>query len=61
MNFTKGTHSGELTFAQDKRSDSWTGITMECDAGDVLGVLVTQEDGTNEVTGGFLEMDATVL
>ena len=61
MNFTKGTHSGELTFAQDKRSDSWTGITMECDRGDVLGVLVTQEDGTNEVTGGFLEMDATVL
>ena len=61
MNFTKGTHSGELTFAQDKRSDAWGSITMECDRGDELWVLVTQEDETNEVSNGVLEMDATVL
>ena len=61
INFTKGTHSGELTFAQDKRTDAWASITMACDRGDILGVLVTQEDGRNEVTTAFLEMDATVL
>jgi len=59
MDFTKGTNTAALTFAQDKRQDSWGTLTMECDAGDVLGVLVTQEDGTNEVTDATLELKVT--
>jgi hypothetical protein len=54
MNFTKGTHVGELTFPQDKRKDRWTGITLDCAKGDLLGVVCTQEDGTNEVTNAML-------
>jgi len=54
--FTKGTGSGELTWAQDKRSDAWGSLTMDVDAGDNLGVVVTQEDGTNEIAGALLEM-----
>lgn len=57
MNFTTGVVSNELTWAQDKGTDSWTGITgtgtgslMTCAAGDVIGILITQEDGTNELS-----------
>jgi hypothetical protein len=58
-NFTQGLSSGELAFAQDKRQDSWTiSSGLVCAQGDVLGVLVTQEDGTNEVTNGVLELTA---
>jgi len=60
-NFTKGTTSAEMTFAQDKRNDTWDGDTCECDAGDIIWPLVTQEDGTNEAGPVTLEMDATRL
>jgi len=60
-NFTKGTTSAEMTFAQDKRMDAWSGDSMECDAGDILWPLVTQKDGTNEAANVTIEMDATVL
>lgn len=59
MNFTNGQHSGELTFAQDKRSDSWSSLELDCNAGDVLGVVVVQEDGTNEIINGLLELTVT--
>ena len=60
MDFTTGAHSGELTFAQDKRMDSWSSLTMAASAGDLLGVLVTVEDGTNEAANVVLEIDATL-
>lgn len=56
MNFTRGTHSGELTFAQDLATDRWSGLSMRCEAGDEIGVLCTQEDGTNEVDDCTLEL-----
>lgn len=67
MNFTKGTYSLELTFAQDKRQEIFTGTDLKAasagvdvDAGDVLGLIVTQEDGTNELTNATVELTATL-
>lgn len=60
MNYTTGAHSGELIFEMDKRSQRWTGLSLAVTAGDVLGVLVTQEDGTNEPSGVMLELGQTV-
>ena len=57
-NFTKGTSSAELTFAQDQRFDAWTGLSIACDAGDKLGLLIPQQDDANEPTDIFLEIDA---
>ena len=56
MNFTTGAHSGELTFAQEKRQDRWTGLTLAVTRGDILGVLCTQEDGTNEVINAVVQL-----
>lgn len=56
INYTTGAHSGELTFGQDQRTDRWTGLTLTVSAGDVLGVLCTQEDGTAEPSNVLLEL-----
>lgn len=71
MNFTTGLHSGVAgaanVWAQDKRQGSWstagagaaamTGVA--CSTGDVLGVLNTAEDGTNEPTNVMLELNVS--
>ena len=60
MNFTSGVHSSELTWAQDQAIDAWTlGAALVCAAGDDLGILITQEDGTNEITDVDLELTWT--
>jgi len=58
MNFTKGTNSAELTWAQDRRNEVWANINVACEENDVIGVVVTQEDGTAEVTNAILEVEA---
>ena len=58
MNFTKGVNSVELTWPQDRRNEVWADIAVACAENDVIGVVVTQEDGTNEVTNGLLEIEA---
>ena len=61
MNFTTGDHSGELTWAQDKAVDAWTlGTPLTVTAGDDLGILVTQEDGTNEISNADFELTYTM-
>lgn len=59
VNFTTGATSGELTWAAAKRQDRWSALTLDAAAGDVLGVVVTSEDGTNEVVNGALELTIT--
>lgn len=60
MNFTTGAHSGELTWAQDQRQDAWASLTLAVNAGDELGVLVTQEDsGNNDPTDVMIELGVT--
>ena len=68
MNFTKGTYSLELTWSQDKRTDRWTTTALkaasagvDCDAGDVVGFLCTQEDGAQDITNAVIELDVTPL
>lgn len=61
MNFTSGDHSGELTFAQDIRATNYDITDMSVTEGDLLGVLVTQEDGTAEVINAALQVSVTVL
>lgn len=56
VNFTTGGHSGELTFAQDQRCDEFTDVGLVVSKDDELGVICTQEDGTNEPTGVLLEL-----
>ena len=56
MNFTTGEHSGELSWVEDQRSDAWSSLTLDVNAGDELGVLVTQEDETDEIINAMLEM-----
>lgn len=58
FNFTKGTYSAELTWPQDRRNEVWANINVVCDANDVIGVVVTQEDGAAEVTDAILEIEA---
>ena len=57
VNFTKGTFSNQLTWAQTKRAESWWGTALktgtgliECNLNDEIGFVVHQEDGTNELT-----------
>lgn len=66
VNFTTGVVSQELTWVQDKATDSWTGITgtgvgskLTCSTGDVIGILVTQEDGTNELSNVHMNFTLT--
>lgn len=56
VNFTTGATTSELTWAQDLRVDRWTSLSLAVTAGDELGVLVTQEDGTNEIENAMLEI-----
>ena len=60
FNFTKGTHTAVLTFAQDRRRETLTGLTLACDAGDNLSLLMTQEDGSAEMGPVTLEIGATL-
>ena len=60
FNFTKGTSTAALTFVQDRRSEAWTGLALACDAGDSLGVVLSQEDGTNEMGPFVVELNATL-
>ena len=55
VDITTGATSGELTFAQDKRQDSFA-VSMAVTRGDSLALLVTQEDGTNEITNPLVEL-----
>lgn len=56
VNTTTGDHSGELTWAQDAREHRSTGLDVDLAADDVCAVIVTQEDGTNEITDALLEL-----
>lgn len=60
VNFTTGAHSGELTWAQDKRTDAWTSLTLAVAVGDELGVVNTAEDGTNEPSNVAFELSVTI-
>ena len=60
VNFTTGATSGELTFPQDKRSDSWGSLTLSVADGDKLGIVVTQEDTSAEVTNPVLDLHVTL-
>lgn len=62
-NYTQGIGSGELTFAQDKRSQIFTFPEMANGEGSVLGVIVTQSDGTpvvNPPWNCLIELGAVV-
>ena len=60
VNFTTGAHSGELTFTQDLRCQVFTGLSLTVAAGDVLGVVVTQEDTGAEPSGVLLELGVAI-
>lgn len=48
MNYTTGLATAELTWPKTTRSVNLTGLSLVVTAGDTLGVVVTQEDGTQE-------------
>lgn len=59
MNYTSGA-STQVTFAQDIQTEQVTlGTALAVTAGDELGLVVTQEDGTNEPTGVILALTYT--
>jgi len=62
MNYTNGRNSGVLTWAQDRRTDGWDGLSaLAISDGDILGVVCTQDDGAgggpDEVINALLEME----
>ena len=59
MNFTTGDCTAALTWAQDKWSDAWSGLSLAIAAGDELGIVVTQEDGSNPIAYAMIEMIVT--
>lgn len=68
VNFTKGTYSLELSWAASQVTDTFTGTALkaasagvDCDAGDVLGILVTEDNGaTVNPTNIVVELDVTM-
>ncbi len=60
LNQTTGANTGALTFAQDLATDYWASLSLAVAKNDVLAVLVTQEDGANEVTNAVLELRVTL-
>lgn len=63
VNFTTGNVSEALTWAQDTECETWSDISgdgpfdrLYCRKGDKLGVLVVQEDGTNELSDVHLTL-----
>lgn len=60
QNFTSGERTDELTFTQDLRCQRYTGLSLAMAAGDVLGVICTQEDGAAEPSGVMFELGITV-
>lgn len=60
LNTTKGTYCEEQTFAMDRRTERFTlTTTIACDAGDVMAVLVTQDDNGADPSDVTLELDVT--
>ncbi len=58
MNYTTGENSGELTWDQGKRATGYVlASAIAITDGDRLGVLVTQEDGTNEHLNVMFELE----
>ena len=60
VNITTGAATAALTFAQDIASDYWASLTLAVNAADVLALLITQEDGANEVVNAQLELYVTL-
>jgi len=58
FNFTSGTHSTELTWAANQQQDYWSGQSIVCAAGDKIGVVVSQEDGLNEIQNAMFSFTA---
>lgn len=59
FNYTSGAGLA-LVFSQDVRCQRYTGLSLALGSGDVLGVVVTQEDGTNEPSNVMLELGVTI-
>ena len=68
MNFTKGTYSLELSWAASQQTDTWTTTALkaasagvDCDAGDALGILITEDNGSTVNPGPIqVELDVTL-
>lgn len=60
MNFTTGKSTAELSWGVGKRQGEWLSLTLAVSRGDVLGVLVTGEDGTNEPENVLMELGVTL-
>jgi hypothetical protein len=67
MNFTKGTYSLELSWAASQVTDTFATTVLkaasagvDCDASDVLGILITEDNGaTVNPTNIVVELDVT--
>ena len=60
VNFTTGKASEVFTFAQDVRYQRFVLTTpFAIAAGDAIGILITQEDGTNEMIDPLLTLEFT--
>lgn len=57
VNFTTGETTAEITFLKSKRNDRTTALTLAVTTGDVLGILIRVEDGTNELGPATFELD----
>lgn len=59
VDFTKGTYSDELVFAQDIDTHVFdlAAHPVVCDADDLLGICITQDDGAAEMGPIGLELD----
>ena len=62
MNFTTGLHTAEREWAVSKRTYSFTlARPLTIVDGDQLGVIVTQEDGTNEHLNVMFELEVAAV
>ena len=61
VNFTTGLTTGSLSWpVGNGRRVRFTGLSLAVTAGDVLGVVVTQEDSVNEVNNALVELGVTL-
>ena len=61
FNFTTGARSAEFIFEANKRMRYRPSFTLPIAVGDVLGILVTQQDGVAEMGPCLFELTATTI
>jgi len=60
VNYTTGECTAQFTWPQDVRTHAQGALALAVSKNDILGIVIDQEDGTNEITNCAIEVDVNV-